>query len=228
MDASIELFRNEFGSYPPSDANDPTGKPYCGAMKLTEALVGQDLMGCHAKSVFRCDGLDATGTEVLYPDGPDAGNLRARMGPYLAAESAQARRLSDIYGKGNTGPFPEDTYILCDTYERGLPSGKKTSMPILYYRANRLGNGHRPGDLNNIYDWRDNLALLALGVPGDSAKTHPLIDPNRFYLNTQDSSIQQSSQPYRADSYILISAGWDGLYGTADDICNFSWRYREQ
>lgn len=30
------------------------------------------------------------------------------------------------------------------------------------------------------------------------------------------------------DSYILISAGWDGIYGTADDVCNFTWNYREQ
>jgi hypothetical protein len=29
----------------------------------------------------------------------------------------------------------------------------------------------------------------------------------------------------REDSYILISAGKDGLYGTADDICNFEWKY---
>ena len=27
--------------------------------------------------------------------------------------------------------------------------------------------------------------------------------------------------PYRADSYILISAGIDGLYGTSDDMTNF-------
>jgi hypothetical protein len=27
--------------------------------------------------------------------------------------------------------------------------------------------------------------------------------------------------PVNADSYVLISAGADGLYGTADDITNF-------
>ena len=25
----------------------------------------------------------------------------------------------------------------------------------------------------------------------------------------------------------LISAGYDGEYGTPDDICNFEWKYRE-
>lgn len=67
MDAALELFNNEFGSYPPSDANDSTGKPYCDAMKLAEAMMGQDLLGCHPKSVFRRDGLDTAGTFDLYP-----------------------------------------------------------------------------------------------------------------------------------------------------------------
>jgi hypothetical protein len=228
MDAAIELFRNESNAYPPSDANDVTGKSYCGAMKLAEALMGRDLRGFHPQSVFRRDGMGPNTLASLYPASPAPDNLKARMRPYLASESANAWRLADIYGKGKMGPFPEDTYVLCDVFERMRPSGVKTGMPILYYRANRLGTAHRPSDPNNIYDSTDNHALLALGVPGDPNKTHPLIDPNRFYLNTQDPSIKSSSQPYRADSYILISAGWDGLYGTADDICNFSWRYREQ
>ena len=29
------------------------------------------------------------------------------------------------------------------------------------------------------------------------------------------------NRPYRADSYILMSAGFDGLYGTKDDVFNF-------
>ncbi len=235
MDAGIELFNNEFGSYPPSEANDPTGKAYCGAMKLAEALMGQDLLGCHSKSVFRRDGLDAAGTFDLYPDGIEkldfglrAESLKARMGPYLPIEGSHTVRLSDVYGKGNTGPFSEDTYVLCDVFEQERPSGKKTGMPILYYRANRLGTTHRVGDANNIYDCRDNHALLALGVPGQLGKTHPLIDPNRFYLNTQDVQATSSPQPVRRDSHILISAGFDGLYGTADDVCNFEWKYRDR
>jgi hypothetical protein len=35
-------------------------------------------------------------------------------------------------------------------------------------------------------------------------------------------------RPYRRDSYILISAGYDGLYGTADDVLNFEWKDRER
>lgn len=235
MDAALGLFHGEFSMFPPSEANDPTGKAYCGAMKLSEALMGRDLLGFHSQSVFRRDGMDAPGAVRLYPI--DIGllsptlraeNLSTRKGPYLQAENANAQRLSDIYGKGKTGPFPEDTYVLCDVFQKTRPSGEKTGMPILYYRANRSNRAHQAGDPNNIYDYRDNLALIALGVPGEPNSVHPLIDPNRFYLNTRNDRITTSPQPVRADSFILISAGWDGLYGTADDICNFEWRYRER
>ena len=54
-----------------------------------------------------------------------------------------------------------------------------------------------------------------------------LFDPTRFYKNTQSDQITTTRRPYRADQYILISAGPDGEYGTADDICNFDWKYKQ-
>jgi hypothetical protein len=38
--------------------------------------------------------------------------------------------------------------------------------------------------------------------------------------------ISTARQPYRSDTYILLSAGYDGEYGTVDDIFNFEWRFR--
>jgi len=228
MDAAIELFNSQLNGYPPSEANDPTGKPYCGAMKLAEALMGQDLLGFHSESAFRRDGLEPDTLAPLYPANPLRDNFRARKGPYLAAESAGACRLADIYGKGNTGSFREDTYVLCDTYTHKRPSGKKTGMPILYFKTNRFATAHRVGDPKNIYNWGDDAALVALGVPGEPGKVHPLSDPNRFYLNTRNDRVTEAARPFRPDSYILISAGRDGLYGTADDICSSEWRYRGQ
>jgi hypothetical protein len=231
MNAAIELFVNECGGYPPSDANDAVGQPYCGSMKLTEALMGQDLLGFHSESGFRADGLDPDTLVPLYPVAPSPDNLKARRGPYLPAESANAFRLVDIYGKGNTGPFRHDLFVLCDVFERKRPGGKRTGMPILYYRADPNGTAHdvnHPDEPNNIYEYRDNQALVLLGVPGEPDAVHPLAAPRPFYLNTQDHKQRFQSQPYRRDSYILISAGRDGLYGTADDICNFEWKYCER
>jgi hypothetical protein len=103
-------------------------------------------------------------------------------------------------------------------------------MPILYYRADTAATSHDandPEDPDNIYDYRDNHALVALGVPGDPNTVHPLAEPRRFYLNTRDWKVRPESRPYRADKFILLSAGRDGLYGTVDDVFNFAWKYRE-
>ncbi len=230
IEAALELFSNESEGFPPSDANDPTRAPYCGAMKLAEAVMGKDLIGFHSRSAFRADGLDPDGGIALYPDGPDKENLGARKGPYVQRENANAFRLVDVYGKGNTGPFDEGLLILCDTYPRKRPSGKKTGMPILYYRARPKGTTHDVNDPDNpanIYDYRDNQVLVGLGVPGEPKAVHPLSDPRRFYRNTRSDKSPGQSRPYRPDSFILISAGYDGLYGTADDVCNFEWAYRE-
>ena len=171
------------------------------------------------------DGTDPKSGTLLYT----AQTLADRKGPYLQEENANAFRLVDVFGKGHTGPFLEDTYVLCDTYEKKRPSGKKTGMPILYYRANTKATAHDVNDPNNpanIYNYRDNQALIELGVPGDSNAVHPLANPKRFYLNTKSDKQTIISKPYRGDSYILLSAGYDGLYGTADDVCNFEWKYR--
>jgi hypothetical protein len=225
IDAALEWFANESHNYPPSEANDVAGSPYCGAMKLAEAMMGKDMLGYHGHSVFRADGMDANGT-MLYSGKADEASLKGRHGPFLRLEYANAFRLADIYGKGKTRAYPENILVLCDTYMHKRPSGKITGMPILYYRANTSGKTHAPNSSNNIYDRRDNAALVALGVPGDPNAVHPLADPRRFYLNIQDTRVSTPT-PRNRDWFILIGAGYDGLYGTADDVCNFGWRYRE-
>jgi hypothetical protein len=229
LSCGVELFSDDCGGYPPSDANDASGVPYGGAMKLAEALLGRDLLGYHADSVFRADGRDAAGL-VLYPRDPSKESMERRRGPYIQWESANAHRLAEIYGEGNTGPFPGDMLVLCDTCERKRPNGQRIGLPILYYRA-RTGRGahdvNDPGNPDNIYDYRDNHALVSLGVPGEADTVHPLGDPRRFYLNTRNWKIVDRSRPHRPDTFILLSAGWDGLCGTADDVFSFEWKHRE-
>jgi hypothetical protein len=224
----MELFRCEFKGYPPSDGLDDANQPYCGAMKLTEAMVGQDLLGFRPASTFRLDGTNPNTGEFLYATAP--ASIRARKGPFLHLTYVAARRLADVYGSKNTGPFPGHIYVLCDVLERRRPGGAITGMPILYYRANPEGTAHdvnNPDNPENIYDYRDNHALISLGVPGDLDAVHPLADPKRFYLNILDRTATEPPQPYHRGGYILISAGRDGLYGTQDDICNFDWMYRD-
>jgi len=225
IQAAIELYKAEFGVYPPSGSLDVVMADYCGAMKLCEAMVGQDLWGFHPTSVFRVDGLDVTSTFDLY----HPLTLSDRIGPFLPAHNAL--EIGDIWGRVTVaGPFLSTSRVLCDMYKRLRPSGKETGMPILYYRADPNGTLHdaslvpmmTPFDSKgNIYNWIDNIELLFLGVPGPENQAHPLEDPVWFYEMTRDKSVTTGSAPYNPDSYILISAGRDGLYGTADDLTNF-------
>lgn len=147
--------------------------------------MGQDLLGFHPESAFRADGFDPNTLAPLYT----ADTVSARPGPFLPIERANVFRLVDVYGKGKTGPFPEDVVVLWDTYVRRLSNGKKAGMPILYYRADSSGTKHdldNPDNPENIYDYKENQALIDLGVSGKPGHTHPLAEPRRFCLNTQN------------------------------------------
>ena len=117
IETALEFFNAEFGDYPDSGSRDPIGVPYCGAMKLCEAMMGRDLMGVHQDSVLRSDGLDGTG-KVLYPNenvaatGACKDSLCIRKGPYLPLEGADAFAIGDLYP--DTGPFASRHFVLCD------------------------------------------------------------------------------------------------------------------
>jgi type II secretory pathway pseudopilin PulG len=244
IDSALELFNGEWGNYPPSAALDEkeSAVHYCGAMKLCEAMVGQDLMGFHPKSLFLQDGTDGTSTtSYIYSVSgsnfnPPADNLRARK-IYLQ-QTTDAYKMSHLYSDATAKNFNVNSYVLCDVYNRvkHRESGKKIGMPILYYRANTFNTIHDPcsgtaipptwdNDNGYIYNYWDNQELLELGLPPTGTDTdHPLSLPAKFYAVTKDTRISsdvKSGRPYRPDSYILISAGFDGIYGTDDDVFNF-------
>ncbi|MGE5294847.1 MAG: type II secretion system protein [Solirubrobacterales bacterium] len=130
----------------------------------------------------------------------------------------------------------------------GQPGSTQVKMvtpgsPILYYRANPANLRHLPPDIMHtssaIYDARDNVPILNLGWLGDATKamgarrTHRLAPDvaetgfDYFYRYIRDDRIPiTTARPegwsVRPDSYILISAGADGFYGTDDDITNFA------
>ena len=69
--------------------------------------------------------------------------------------------------------------------------------------------------------------MISLGRLADTAKPlsarrrHPIEDFDYFYEYIRDPKVHARPWPYRPDSYLLISAGMDGIYGTDDDIRNF-------
>jgi len=227
---ALEAFRAERGDYPPSNENMPPPPAfidfYCGAQKLAEAIVGQDGFGVHPKTLFRGDGLadmdgDGKTNDAVYDT--TAENISARKGPFLDLETANAVKLGDLYDL-DSSPF-SDNFVLADMYGmvRHRRTQKRTGMPILYYRADITKTMHEYDDSNNIYNSSDSFNCIVYPAPPfGNLPRHPLVaNPERFYERTWNKNFISPKRPYNADTFILHSAGLDGLYGTADDVFNF-------
>ena len=232
IELALTAFKNDYGDYPRSDWPLPPapGSDYCGAQKLAEALVGWDLLGFHPRSDFRSNGRNDDG-EFIY----DANNpifFDQRRGPYLELATFDAFRLGNISIREpglffDTLPLAPNTFVLCDVFgarKITLSNGKtvKAGAPILYYRANTSGK-----TIREIYSAQDNDVLIQIKQQADNME-QPLSRPGGpagpfqyFYDYIRDPKISARPWPYRPDSYILISAGVDGIYGTSDDIRNF-------
>jgi type II secretory pathway pseudopilin PulG len=235
IDAGLQAFEIDFKEYPDSSATDADGAQYCGAMKLAEAMAGQDGLGFHSDSTFKAD--DGSGDTELYPPSPGVlpwppwyvENIRNRK-EYLEAKDTQICSLADLYA--DTGTFTTNTTgvaLLCDVFRaaKNLTTGKRMGMPILYYKADSsklVHDANNPDNTDNIYNYKDNQEFLKLGLPWNTAIKPPLYqdDGRVFYEKTLDKSALPIERPHNKDSYILISAGWDGIYGTRDDVFNFA------
>jgi prepilin-type N-terminal cleavage/methylation domain-containing protein len=222
---------------------------YCGAQTLTEALVGWDLLGFHPDSAWRSDGKYSDGSHLVYDATSDA-NLAVREGPYLELGTASAFKLSQLF-PGISLTTLADRYVLCDSFgAKSVTVGGKTvkaGRPILYYKANVASRDFTsPPDTvtaaNRIYNYMDNINLISLQVAFEMSK-NPSYSPDPLYnkpyggglpgtyfyspdyklVDQKVYAVYGTSRPWpcRPDSYILISAGVDGLYGTDDDITNF-------
>jgi type II secretory pathway pseudopilin PulG len=277
----LELFRNDHQeTYPDSGAidSDPAGPyGYCGAMKLCEAMLGQDGMGLNPSSSFFASGMgtDSAGNVVdLYPldlctqTNPSAysgtnptnlilaANIRERN-KYIESDNIKATRLKDLYSwyitaaqgtsyyDGKTFQASTDVYpyafpnaVITDVYlhAASICGGKKLGMPVLYYKADPSKMVHDPNfdptvtptTNPNMYNFDDNYAITGLGCPWDASATvtpHPMYGPagiKVFYKAITNTRITSTPRPHNEDGYILISAGYDGLYGTRDDVFNFA------
>jgi prepilin-type N-terminal cleavage/methylation domain-containing protein len=228
IEQALLAFRNDDGDYPPSNIAF-ISNIYGGAQKLAEAMVGFDLLGFHPSSKWTYDGYD--GSTLIYDTGNSA-NVAARKPRYIELENANAFKIGDIYVKYGYVPMA-NTYVLCDAFGRTrITVGTKTvtaGMPILYYKANPSGLGlilGKPAD--SIYNFTDNAALVSVSnVLVGASSDYGLADIDNFISFITDPKVIRPSGAYpwprRPDSYILISAGIDGLYGTADDITNFGY-----
>ena len=110
----------------------------------------------------------------------------------------------------------------------------KAGNPILYYKANTSSKTidyvSEPDYTKLIYNRMDNYNFIRyvkeeadlVKYPSRPTPINPLAGPaSAFYDYIDDPKVTMIDWPSNPDSYLLISAGPDGLYGTGDDICNF-------
>jgi prepilin-type N-terminal cleavage/methylation domain-containing protein len=235
IEIALEAFRTDFGDYPPSAANlNEWPSDYSGAQVLAEAVVGRDLYGFNPLSEFYADGRDALDEPLYWKEMEDDGwsqaeieaNLKSRKGPYLELEVANPVKLDDIFD--DTSPLGGDTYILADKFEKVIHKStrKRTGMPILYYKADTSKFSHDDAlcdadeSVNqNTYNYAHNEPLVLLDPPFET--TASMFDAATFYNAIKNPNFTDPVRPYRAESFILMSAGPDGEYGTEDDVFNF-------
>lgn len=248
ISVALEFFSGENDGYPESTAL-PSGTgasaPFTvGAQHLAEALVGRDLQGYDTASSWDA-GADETATSPPYgglgTPVDIAASLDRRRGPYLTVENVESCQVGQLYdnpgnvydGSTTSAPVLTDVYRVrfimatAGTVSRQL----KVGSPVLYYRADtasRIFDSTQP-PADNIFNIEDNEELVALGKVTAESTGHPIDNindsngVNNFYDMITNPKVTNVNmfRPYNQNTYILISAGFDGRYGTRDDITNF-------
>ena len=225
---------------PSADATDT------GAHHLVEALCGIDMLG-YSSAVWvedlRYYQTNAAGEPVDLMNAP-----MTRNGPYVNVEQmkfANFRTMSDsdksaMREKLNfTNSNPENKAMTDNPNPLFIDDlNIDTPRPILYYKAHT-----RKTLIGEIFDYGDNAAIAAdvyavRPKDKDVNEKYPRFqraddpsDPTKYVEGkfeyfmwnsvTSQAASDGMARPYNKDTYLLISAGPDGEYGTEDDICNF-------
>ena len=129
----------------------------------------------------------------------------------------------------------------------------KVGSPVLYFKADptkrfRSDRSNNPVTatiagkeyLNWIYNFDDNLQILQQNWLREILEPTPTAGLDIHYKDPKDAAKDNAQffyeiltqrqdtttgfyKPYNKDTFILISAGWDGIFGTKDDLTNFNY-----
>lgn len=211
-----------------------------GAHLLAEALLGRDGQGFDSLSTGDAEADAATG--IAYT------STLNRNSKYLESEDVEMFQLAQIYGDNTltgsaySGDYNADASttgeiqagVLTDIYKNRkivMPITNKNikiGSPILYFKAKDTDIFNDAAPTTSVFNHEDNVNIFALGHNVDGVTNpHPYDTITNFY-SPNSSLINDSIRPitdpvpYNKTSFILLSAGSDGLYGTKDDIINIS------
>jgi len=245
MSTAIESFKNDHGFYPESGLRSP-GDPRFqvllpmqqqnniqpvdqGAHRIVESLVGLDFRGYQEEHYY-----ELAKNNPDFPDGtpifpnpfPPPDNKITKRWEYLEIDNYKFATMQEAHKYGVNFANGNDNYVFVDQLELN------EFRAILYYRARSSGT-----TIGNIYNYDDNRSItLDLDnrpdVPERPSefihyldKKTPSFDVDDYYeyiLNPKTATPQNTGLPFKKDSFLLIGAGWDHIYGTEDDITNFN------
>ena len=243
---ALETFKNDQGFYPqstPSDAllnnvdSDGDFRPDydssyldSGAHKLVQSLIGNDGLGYQEKDIYITD---ATGQPVdFYGNSTKRTSYIDPEGFQIESMAVDAAQIATNLGLGTS----VDTPVWNNKNKVFRDDLTKNSMPILYFKANT--RNYIPASINTggIYSFNDNSDFTA-ATGMDCVYNITSLDTadvrlNNFAFYVWDGSMDGSVYTFetpkaraaKKESFILMTAGKDGLYGTDDDICNFDYK----
>lgn len=174
--------------------------------------------------------------------------MTPRKGPYIESDAVRiwrdkAVQYANLYENSDGDPLGLPMFVDKWDNEENMDNTDRRTVyrdrsPILYYRANDRGR-----KLVQRYNYYDNLAItrrngitpdndsgwLACGwnensdVKPDASSLDSTDSPDfkTFYHFIWNQDVETRVTPYNPDTYLLISAGYDKLFGTDDDITNF-------
>ena len=206
-----------------------------GAHILTESLLGLDMLGYQRDHWYQ---VNSGGTPQVPVEIDNTSNTNLietkRYGPYVSTTNLQTLPLSQLYPQSD---LTSNQKVFWDNPNPVIVDNVN-GKPILYYRAHTTER-----TIGDIYHYADNKIITddAYEVGNTwfydmeddvlrSGASKPKLKYFQYYIWDQKTGIGSSevtannsatARPYNADSFLLISAGWDRKYGTEDDICNF-------
>lgn len=126
----------------------------------------------------------------------------------------------------------------------------RVGTPVLYFKASETSKLFRETEDDSdtnvdetdhtkwIYNYDDNKLIFDLEVMDEPTETHrykegyqvpekpSTVGEDYFYEKITNPKVKSEDpeyfRPYNSRTFMLISAGWDGIFGTNDDITNFN------
>lgn len=230
IESGISQYYTDFQAYPGPFANTQiatsagiTTWTIDGATGGTTNLTATENMFLGVVGGLRINGanLNAVFTSTSMPTGPASLNtVNPKKYPgYVTVEAVETSAVvAPRFFPGNTKGLGGSS----DTIVPEIMDKFSSPMPILYLRANRGSTGFVSTGLNVQYNF-SHLApygfttINTTDFPSHANDGAGVPGSYRYFGNTALPGVV----PYMKDTYILISAGADGKYGTNDDITNF-------